>query len=607
MDDIEAQLGGKLGPLPTLSVSAKPGPWQAAVLVPIVDHPGAPTVLLTRRADHLRAHAGQVSFPGGRIEPTDAAPAEAALREAFEEIGLARDFIRLMGALAPRETGTGFFIHPVVGLVRPGFSLKPDPSEVAEILEVPLAALMDPQNHARHRTNWNGVEHTHYVINVGDLIIWGATAGLIVDLSTRLSGADEAHTAPLSLARQPWVADPATRQVIGALEAKGSPARFVGGCVRNALIGAPIADIDIATPEEPQSVLELLAAAGLKAVPTGIDHGTVTAVASGKSFEITTLRRDVTTDGRRATVAFTRDFGEDAGRRDFTVNAIYADESGLLYDYVGGVSDLLTRRVRFIGDPEARIAEDYLRILRFFRFHAWYGRGNLDPAGFAAAAKLKSGMAQLSAERIAHELLRLLEAPAPMPALAAMGQAGILALVLPEAEHLERLGRLMAGEMGLGLQPDALLRLAALLPAEPARATALALRLKFSGEMRTRLTQLAEDDGTLMPGLSPVGIRAACYRTGFALYRDRVMLRFARNDETAFVPHWSALIEAVESWPVPRFPLSGADLRARGVPEGVQLGRLLSELEADWIAGDFKSDRVQLLAALDEKLKKNPS
>ena len=596
MDDIAATLAPKLEPLPGLSQPAD-GFRHAAVLVPIVDHPGAPTMLLTRRAAHLRNHAGQVSFPGGKMEPADASPLAAAMRETFEEIGLGADFIRPIGALSARETVGNVVIQPIVAIIRPGFSLKCDPAEVYEILELPLRQLMDARNHQHHRTHWEGAERAHSTIHVDGQIIWGATAGILMDLYARLMGPDRDETAALSLARQPWVTDPATRKLFAALEASGSPARFVGGCVRNALIGMPISDIDVATPEEPQSVLALLAAAGIKAVPTGIAHGTVTAVVDGKAYEVTSLRRDVATDGRRAVVAFTRDFAEDAARRDFTMNAIYADETGLLYDYAFGVPDLLTHRVRFIGEPAERIREDYLRILRFFRFHAWYGRGDPDAAGLAAASALKSGLSRLSAERIAQELLKLFEAPDPRPALGAMQTAGILTAVFPEAEELARLGRLMTAETAMGLVPDALLRMAALMPADPAKADAFAARLKLSNAMRARLVSLAKEETGLAPGLDESALRAFCYRSGFSLFREQALLRWTRSRDSEFAP-WQALIAVVQGWTVPPFPLTGADLVALGIPEGPKLGQLLAEREQAWIASDFKLDRAALLAAL---------
>jgi poly(A) polymerase len=488
-----------------------------------------------------------------------------------------------------------------VGLVRPGFTLKPDPIEVDEIVELPLAELMDPRRHERHRTNFVGQgEGSVYAIHAQGQLVWGATASIVVDLYTRLTGAGDEGETQLSLACQDWFTDPATRAVMAALEAKGAPARFVGGCVRNSVLAEPVCDIDIATPEPPETVMALLAEAGLKAIPTGLAHGTVTAVAMGRTFEITTLRRDVETYGRHADVAFTSDFGEDAKRRDFTMNAIFADKTGVLYDYVNGMLDILTHRVRFIGDAQTRIKEDYLRILRFFRFYAWYGRGSPDANAMAAVAQLKQGLAALSAERVVHELIRLFEARDPARALDAMKESGVLAAILPEAEDVNRLKRLRLAETALGLAPDALLRLASILPARADLADALAARLKLSGEMRARLVTLTQSDAV------PAELHAACYRLGFPLFRDRMLLGWARGNQGDFSP-WASRIAEAEAWTIPSFPLSGADLRAHGVAQGPKLGQLLKALEEEWIAGDFKADHAALLARLDQLLKASSS
>ena len=250
-----------------------------------------------------------------------------------------------------------------------------------------------------------------------------------------------------SLADAPWLTAAATRKVMAALEAEGGPdvARFVGGCVRNSLMGRAVDDVDIATRLEPQAVMAALKAAGLKAVPTGLDHGTVTAVAEAQPFEITTLRRDVTTDGRRATVAFTTDWAEDAGRRDFHINALYADGEGRVFDPTGhGLADIAARRVAFVGDAGRRIREDRLRILRFFRFHAWYGAGDPDAAGLAACVEEAGGLGELSAERVSKELLKLLAAPNPVPTVEVMAHTGVLARLLPEAGTLEALRAMAA-------------------------------------------------------------------------------------------------------------------------------------------------------------------
>ncbi|MDZ4362775.1 CCA tRNA nucleotidyltransferase, partial [Brevundimonas sp.] len=286
------------------------------------------------------------------------------------------------------------------------------------------------------------------------------------------------------LERQAWLTDPATRAVMQALTAAGGPdcARFVGGCVRNALIERPVDDIDIATRLLPQDVMAALAEAGLRAVPTGLAHGTVTAVSGGKGFEITTLRRDVSTDGRNATVAFTDDWAEDAARRDFRLNALYADADGTVFDPTGqGVADALAGRIVFVGDPHTRIREDYLRILRFFRFMAWYGRGQPDAAALTACADLASGMGRLSVERVSKELLKLLAAPDPVASVQAMAQAGVLAVILPEARLDDRFAAMT------GITEDAVLRLSVLLPADAEAASQVAARLRMPNAVRDRL------------------------------------------------------------------------------------------------------------------------
>jgi len=594
MEDFLERLKATLLPLPVTGAKAVGRDLRdAAVLVPIVLRPEGLTMLLTRRADHLRSHAGQVSFPGGRVEPSDASPADAALRESFEEIGLRPEFVTLLGAIASHETGSGFFVHPVVGLVRPGFQLTIDEKEVAGVFEVPLALLMEPRNYERHRRNFGGTGREYFTISYNGEAIWGVTAAMIVMLYETVYGEKHNAAPNLALTGEPWMSASATRRVIAALESQGAPARFVGGCVRNALLGAPVKDIDIATPEEPETAMRLLAEAGIRVIPTGLDHGTVTAVVEGSSFEITTLRRDVSTDGRHATVAFTRDFAEDARRRDFTMNAIYAGSDGALYDYVGGVPDLYTRRVRFIGNPADRIAEDYLRILRFFRFHAWYGREVIDPAGLAACKAAKSGLAQLSAERVAQELMRILEARDPLLVLTAMKETEILQAILPEAEHLDHLERLLGFEAGA----DGVLRLAALIGQGPARAKALAIRLKLSGEVRDRLEQLAA--GRLSAPMPAAAIHAGSYRLGTALFRDRALLSWAEGaDDTA----WPALIAEAARFMPPAFPLKGADVIAAGVAEGPEVGRILASLEEEWIAEDFKANRAELLKRLAKQV-----
>lgn len=385
--------------------------------------------------------------------------------------------------------------------------------------------------------------------------------------------------------RHHWMRAPETRAVMDAL----GEARFVGGCVRNALMGQAVADIDIATPLAPDQVTKRLEAAGIKAVPTGIDHGTVTAVKDGKPFEVTTLRRDVETDGRHAVVAFTSDWAEDARRRDFTMNALYASADGEVLDSVGGVDDLKAGTVRFVGDAVTRIREDYLRILRLFRFHAWYGKGEMDGEALRAAAAGKAGIAGLSAERIRKEMLRLLEAPDPMPSLRAMAAVGVLGAVLPGTLDLARLERLVAIDVDNFFAPDAVLRLAAL----GGGAT-----LKLANAQKDRLDDLARADEKIVSYLSIREVRRLLYKLGAARFKDRVFLKWADDPKASNFTQWRALLALADSWQRPRFPLTGGNVMNAGVPEGPLVGRVLGEVEDWWIESDFTDDEFSLAERL---------
>lgn len=399
-----------------------------------------------------------------------------------------------------------------------------------------------------------------------------------------------------SLADAPWLTAAATRKVIAALEAEGGPyvARFVGGCVRNSLMGRPVEDVDIATRLEPQSVMAALQAAGLKAVPTGLEHGTVTAVADGQPFEITTLRRDVTTDGRRATVAFTTDWAEDAGRRDFHINALYADGTGQVFDPTGqGLADIAARRVVFVGDSGRRIREDRLRILRFFRFHAWYGVGAPDDAGLAACVEEAGGLGELSAERVSKELLKLLAASDPVPTVEVMALTGILERLLPEAGTLEAF-RAMAAVTG-----DPLLRLSSLLPGSAEALDAAARGLRLSNREMARLQGLIGPKLNLET-LEDRQVRALVYREGRQAAGDRLVQALSRKPELR--DRYDALTGLVQTWPVPRLPVGGREVAALGVAPGPETGALLKAFEADWIAGDFPATgHVERLTALRDQ------
>lgn len=399
---------------------------------------------------------------------------------------------------------------------------------------------------------------------------------------------------------QPWMRAAETRAVLAALEAAGGAdcARFVGGCVRNAVIGRTVADIDIATTLTPERVTAALKEAGLKAVPTGVAFGTVTAVSGGKPFEITTLRRDVETDGRHAVVAYTDDWAEDAARRDFRLNALYADGSGRLFDPTGeGRADALAGRIVFVGDAETRIREDGLRILRFFRFLAWYGQGEPDAEGLAACERMKGGLISLSAERIAKELLQLLAAEDPRPALRLMAATGILSLVAPEAHGTARFERLVEIESDL-FQADALLRLAALLPDDPAAGLATAERLRLSNAQRDRLAAALGTEPRLVSWLSPREARRAVYRLGVDAFCDRLMLGWAGSERNAAAMQWRALLPMAQSWPRPTFPLTGEEVMAAGVPEGPMVGEVMREIEAWWIDQDFIDDKLSIVERL---------
>ena len=402
----------------------------------------------------------------------------------------------------------------------------------------------------------------------------------------------------LDPARENWMTAPETRAVMDALTTGGGEARFVGGVVRNALLKRPVTDIDIATPLPPDEVTRRLKHAGLGAVPTGIEHGTVTALAHGKPYEITTLRRDVSTDGRRATVAFTSDWKEDASRRDFTMNALYASAEGEVSDYFGGVADLEAGRVRFVGDPVTRIREDYLRILRLFRFHAWYGHGDFDAEALRAAAAEKSGLAILSGERVQKELLKLLEAENPARAVRVMAATRILAEILPGDLNIARLEKLIEIDRNSFFVADAVLRLAALLPDDPTFADGIADRLKLSNVDRERLADLAGAREKIVSYLSIREVRKLLYRLDTARFRDRARLLWAADPKESNAVQWRALLAMADAWQRPVFPLSGRDVMNAGVVQGPLVGRILSEIEEWWIDSDFTEDEFSLAERL---------
>ena len=396
-----------------------------------------------------------------------------------------------------------------------------------------------------------------------------------------------------------------TKAVIAALTAQGAVVRFVGGCVRDALLGRPVKDVDIATHDDPHRVTALLKAAGIRAIPTGIEHGTVTAVVGPAHFEITTLREDIETDGRRAKVAFTDDWVADAARRDFTFNAIFCAPDGTIYDPFDGIADLKAGRVRFVGDAETRINEDVLRLLRFFRFHAWYGRGLPDAEGLAACRKLAHLLPNLSGERVAAETLRLLGAEDPSPSFALMRQEGILPHFLAEAQNIPRLTALVAIERGFR-EADALRRLATVLDVTAAGALAVARRLKLSNADTERLTALAApESGVTVTNESKLR-RREIYALGAPRYRDLAFIAWAEakaaggGDDSAF----AAMVAAADTWKSTALPVKGRDVLALGVENGPEVGRLLKAIETWWIENDFAPDREACLTRL-RKLKAN--
>ncbi len=395
----------------------------------------------------------------------------------------------------------------------------------------------------------------------------------------------------------PWMTAPATCAVIGALAADGAEVRFVGGCVRDALLGRESNDIDIGTPDPPERMLALLESAGIetRTLPRGIAHGTVTALAGGTRYEITTLRRDVATDGRHAEVAFSDDWKEDAARRDFTINAMSAAPDGTLHDYFGGQADLAAGRVRFVGNPATRIAEDHLRILRFFRFHAWYGKGKPDTAALAACKDAAHTIPTLSGERVQAEMMKLLAAPDPVLAIETMREAGVLSVLLPEAQETMRLSRLIQVDKTVG-GPDSIRRLAAL-TAGSDDVSAVAERWHLAGADSTRLSTLVELLEFLSTGIDDCALRRLIYRLGETQPGDVALFGFAERSENDDA--WPRMLETLEAWKPPTLSVSGADVLARGVEEGPEVGELLRAVEDWWIENDFAPDRAALLEKLD--------
>ncbi|EEZ33447.1 polyA polymerase family protein [Brucella sp. NF 2653] len=405
-----------------------------------------------------------------------------------------------------------------------------------------------------------------------------------------------------------WLNAKPLQALFTALNRDGGEARVVGGAVRNTLLGTGVSDVDLVTTHLPEETVRLASEAGFKPVPTGMEYGTITVVVQGHPFEVTTLRRDIETNGRHAKVAFGTDWKADAERRDFTINALYVTADGTVIDQVGGLADIEMRTLRFIGDAEQRIREDYLRILRFFRFFAWYGSGRPEAEGLRASARLKDGIAQLSAERIWSEMKKLLGAPDPSRALLWMRQAGVLNLVLPESEKwgIDAIHGLVRTQRDLGWQADPLLRLESLVPPDAVRMEELGKRMKMSNAERARLEAWARADA-VKPGLSEQALKKAIYRGSKQALLDRIRLAYAAarqeavgSDEAMIrAGGFARLLDAAEHYDAPVFPVTGGDLLARGIEKGPGLGETLRSLETLWIDSGFSLDREALLRKLD--------
>ncbi len=410
-----------------------------------------------------------------------------------------------------------------------------------------------------------------------------------------------------SVAAAEWFRWPGTQAVFACLNREGFEVRAVGGAVRNALLGRPVTEVDFAATAKPEDVIRLAGQAGIKTVPTGIAHGTVTLIAGGVPFEVTSLRRDVETDGRHATVAFGTDWAEDAHRRDFTMNALYADAQGKVHDPLGGLSDLRAGRVRFVGDPAQRIREDYLRILRFFRFSAGYAVGGFDRDGLAAAIRERMGLLRLSRERVRMELLRILVAPRAGEAIEIMDETGLLLLLLGGVARRTRFERLCGIEAALGLAPDPVLRLAALGIFVEEDAGRLAEKLRLSSQEAKELEGFSAISPSISSAYGKVALQVLLYKLGPRLYLGRLLLAWADSGAAPDEGDWRFAAALAEGWERPSFALSGADLIALGLEPGPALGALLRELEERWAEGGFSADREMLLEMARQRLAANSS
>ena len=415
------------------------------------------------------------------------------------------------------------------------------------------------------------------------------------------------------LTPQAWMQAPETQAVIQALAADGAHVRFVGGCVRDSVLKRPIKDIDIATPDPPERVLALLDDAGIHAIPTGIEHGTVTAIIGKAHYEITSLRRDVEHFGRHARVEYTDDWRVDASRRDFTMNALSADSEGRIYDPFDGLSDLGGGRVVFVGDPFQRIQEDALRLLRFFRFHAHYGRRtHMDERALTACRKMAHRLTGLSGERIAGELVRLLTAEDPASVLLTMHGLGVLEPILPQAANFGRL-RVLSWLESRGLarpeiRPDPIRRLAAMLTTDKTGAEAVGERLKLSGAQTKRLVAMTAPETLPRPDMDSAAIRRLLRHRGAAETQDLILLAWAESRSinarlsAAESRGWTTLLDAARDWEPVELPVKGRDALALGMAKGPEVGRLMAAIEAWWEERDYRPDRETCLAELSRMI-----
>src|ERR1700704_1250459 len=397
----------------------------------------------------------------------------------------------------------------------------------------------------------------------------------------------------------PWLRSGPAARVLELLNGNGEEARVVGGAVRNALLKIPTGDIDIATTAVPDEVIRRAKAAGIKSVPTGIEHGTVTLVVDAQPFEVTTLREDTETFGRKAKVAFGRDWVRDAERRDFTINGLSVSADGVVHDHVGGLRDLAERRVRFIGDPDQRIAEDYLRILRFFRIHAAHGAGEPDRNGYLACIRARAGLATLSAERVRMEMLKLVIAEGAAGAVAAMADGGLLLPIFGGIGYTGPFAAMITAERLLGLKPDAVRRLGGVAVAVTEDARRVATRLRLSNA-ETRALDSMGHRWWRLAGMDEATARRRLYRLGADRYRDRLMLAWARVGGETSAARWRELATLPERWSAPKFPLKAADFVARGIAEGPTLGQVLALAEDAWLAADFPLDEPALKTIADQ-------